>query len=306
MKKILLLLFSMLVISTANATWPSKSITIIIPFPAGGPADKIVRTIQPDLEKEFGVQVLVTNMAGANAGVAATHVINRKNDNHTFLFTELEFVVGQAYSGTYLYRNFVPLSTILTSPFALYSNSSSPNLLSKFKAQIQNQSLINVGYVGSAVAWLDQINSPLVMNLIPYKGGAPLFTDVLGSHVEYGISSAGGIWHRVYNDKSFKIVMISSNERLSSLPNVPTHPELGIKGPKVDLWYTFWALNTTDVSVQRNFAQAVRKVVAKNSQIQELSKTGFRVVNLSQEDTEKYINAEITHYEKLAVDRKKK
>jgi tripartite-type tricarboxylate transporter receptor subunit TctC len=299
MKKLLFLIVGFFMLSTAQAAWPTRPVTIIIPFPAGGPADTTIRNLQPDLQKELGVPVIVTNLAGASASVAASHMIAERNDNHTFLYTELEFVVGQIAIGKYMYRNFTPLTTILTTPFIFYTNTTSPNILERFKAQIKNKSNVNVGYVGSSVAWLDQITSPLSMTLIPYKGGAPLFQDVLGGHVEYAISGAGGVWHRVNVDQTFKPIMLSSADRHPSYPGVPTATELGFKGPKVDLWFTFWALNTTDQEAQQMFVSSVRKTVAKNKYIQDSSKTGYTVVNMTTPETQKYIDAEIKKYENL-------
>jgi tripartite-type tricarboxylate transporter receptor subunit TctC len=305
MKKIIFTLASFFIMSLAHATWPTKPVTIVIPFPPGGPADSIVRNLQPDLEKELGVPVIVLNMSGANAGVAAAHILTRKNDNHIFLFSELEFVIGQVYSKTHMYKEFTPVSTILTTPFILYSNSSSPNLQERFRAQIKNKSVVNLGYVGASVAWLDQLSSPLVMNMVPYRGGAPLYKDVLGGHVEYGISGAGGTWHKIYIDKTFKPVMISFAKRHSSFPDVPTAIELGFGGPAVDEWFTFWAQKNIDMSIQKEFSRIMHKTVAKNKYIQQISKTGYTVVNYNYEETQQYMNAEIAHYEKLPVKQNK-
>lgn len=305
MKKILFVLASFFIASIAQANWPTKPVTILIPFPPGGPADGIIRNLQPDLEKELGVPVVVLNMAGANAGVAASHILSKKNDNHTFLFSELEFVIGQVYSGTYMYKDFTPVSTILTTPFILYSNSSSPNLQERFRAQMKNKSVVNLGYIGASVAWLDQLSSPLVMNMVPYKGGAALYRDVLGGHVEYGISGAGGTWHRIYVDKTFKPVMISFAKRHPSFPDVPTAIELGFGGPAVDEWFTFWAQKNTDIAIQKEFSKVMHKVVAKNKYIQEISKTGYTVVNYNYEETQRYMNSEIVHYEKFSAKHKK-
>jgi len=299
MKQILVALASFFIITVAQAAWPTRPITIIVPFPPGGPADSISRNLQGDLQKEFGVPVIVTNIAGANATIAANHIMSERNDNHTFLFSDLEFVVGQAYSGRHMYRNFTPLTTILTTPFIFYANASSPNLLERFKAQIKNKSIVNVGYVGAAVAWTSQISSPLTTNMIPYKGGAPLYTDVLGGHVEYAISGAGGVWQGVYVNKTFKPIMLSSAERHPSFPDVPTATELGFKGSKVDEWFTYWSLNSMDPEAQQAFIAGIRRTVAKNKYVQDLNKTGFKTVNLTHAETQKYIGSEIKKYEGL-------
>jgi tripartite-type tricarboxylate transporter receptor subunit TctC len=304
----LLVLFSFFVtsISVAQTSWPSKKITIVIPFPAGGPADRTIRTIQPDLEKEFGVPVAVLNIAGSGAAAAVAHILVRNNDNHTFLFTELEFVIAQAYANTHQYRKFTPLSTVLSTPFILYTNTSSRDSQLKFRAQIQTKNSVNVGYVGSSVAWLDQISTPMELNLIPYKGGAPLWADVMAGHVEYGISGAGGVWNKVYVDKVFRPIMISGDRRSAAYPGVPTATELGLQSPRVDLWFTFWTQKDTDARAQTQFVKGLRNVITKNTGIQDLPNQGWQILNLNQADTEKYISEQIRQYEQLAVTKKSK
>jgi hypothetical protein len=297
MKKIVLIIASFLLATSAMAAWPSKEITIIVPFPVGGPTDQLARLIQADMGFQLKTLVIVKNMSGANAGVAAAHMIGEKTDGHTFLLSDLDFVVGQSLSGTHLYNNFTPLTVTTTTPLVFYG-ANSENIIDRFKAQIKNKSIVNVGYTGATQGWLTQISSPLVMNLIPYKGSPALQIDVIGQHVEYGIAGAGGILPLV-NDNKLKPIMVSSQYRIDAYPGVPTAAELGFKGPSATSWWCFWAKNDSDPEINAAFVAAVRNVVDKNIALQEWNNRAYKIVNLNQIETQKFITTEIKKYENL-------
>jgi tripartite-type tricarboxylate transporter receptor subunit TctC len=301
MKKLLIILASFFVVTTAQATWPTRPITIIVPFPPGGPNDTMVRTyLQQPLQDYLKVPVLVTNIAGANATVAANHMLDEKSGDYMFMYSDFELVVGQAFAGTQMYKKFTPITIVATTPLLIWGSSKTNNIIERFKAQIQNKSSVNLGYINGMYGWISQVTPPLEMNLVPYKGGAQLRLDVRGGHVEYGLSSAGGMWSSIYVDGTLKPVCITTAERHPAFPGIPTAKELGFKGPTSTEWYGFWARNDIDPEAKRTFLNAVRTVVAKGK-IQELNKMGHVVVNYTQEETQKFIDSEIKKYEKLAA-----
>jgi tripartite-type tricarboxylate transporter receptor subunit TctC len=305
MKKLLLILASFFIVTVAQAAWPTKPITIIVPFPPGGPNDTMVRThLQKQLQDYLKVPVIVVNIAGVNASVAANHMLEERTPDYTFVYTDFEFVVGQAMSGTHLYRKFTPITVVATTPLAMYGKSDSDRILDRFKAEMQNKSTVNVGHINGMSGWLSQVTSPLNMNLIPYKGGAALRLDILGGHVEYGVSSAGGVWNAIYVERTLNPVFITTAERHPAFPGVPTARELGFKGPTGLEWYGFWARGDIDPEIKRVFSKAVREVVATGS-IQDLNKTGHVIVNYNLVDTQKFIDSEIKKYEKLAPEKQK-
>jgi tripartite-type tricarboxylate transporter receptor subunit TctC len=300
MKKILFLIASLFITATAHATWPNRPITIVVPFPPGGPNDTMVRTyLQQPLQDYLKVPVLVTNIAGANAGVAANHMLEERSGDYTFMYSDFEFVVGQAFAGTQQYKKFTPITIVATTPLLIWGSSNGNNIIERFKAEIQNKSIVNLGYINGMYGWISQVTPPLQLNLVPYKGGAQLRLDVRGGHVEYGLSSAGGMWTSIYVDGTLKPVCITTAERHPAFPGVPTAKELGFKGPTSTEWYGFWARNDIDPEAKKTFLNAVRTVVT-NGKIQELNKMGHVIVNYNQADTQKFINSEIKKYEGLA------
>ena len=299
MKKLLITIASFFIMSTAHATWPNKPITIIVPFPAGGPADTLARAhLQQPLQDYLKVPVIVVNIAGTNASVAANHMLEEHTHDNTFLFSDFEFVIGQTMAGTHLYKKFTPTNLVATTPLLFYGKSDTDHILERFKAEMQNKSTVNVGYINGMYGWLSQVRSPLNMNLVPYKGGAALSLDVRGGHVEYGLSGAGGVWNSVYVDHSLNPIFITTSARHPAFPNVPTAKEVGFIGPVSTEWFVFWAGNDVDPEIQKTFSKAVRTVVAAGK-MQELNKTGYVIVNYNQADTQKFINLEIEKYKNL-------
>lgn len=304
MKKLLVAILGVIAMTSAIAAWPTKSITIVVPYPPGGPTDVMMRNIQEDLQAELKTPIMLVNLPGANGTVAAKHIISERHDSHTFLFSDLDFVVGQSYAKTHLYKEFTPTNVVITTPIMMYGKSSNNNIVERFKSQLQNRSVVNVGYTGATLAWISQQKSLATLNLIPYKGAAPLQTDILGGHIEYALSGAGGAWNFIQNNPSIKPVMVTGSTRNPQFPNVPTAAELGFKGPNATQWWTFWALADTDPAIQQQFKSAISKVINKNKKIQALNETGYSVVNYNAVDTQKFINNEIKKYENISNNQK--
>lgn len=302
-----LVVATVLLASQAFAAWPTKPITIIVPFPPGGATDVIARSyLQAELQDALKVPVVITNIAGSGAGPAANHILSEKNDNNIFLLSDVDFIAGQVNNANPLYKKFTPLTVINTTPLILYGSSKNNNIIQRFKGEILTKSTVNVGYVGTSYAWVTQVKSPTTFNLIPYKGGAQMSLEVQGGHLEYGVASAGGIWNSIYVDKTLQPLMITSPERSPSFPGVPTADELGFKGPHSYQWFAFWSKSDLDAEAQRTFTTAVRTIVAKSEKIQALSKTGFKNVNYTQAETQKFMDAEIKKYENLTISKQNK
>ena len=165
--------------------WPTKPITLIVPYPPGGLIDKFARAIQKDFQGKVSVPVEVHYMPGAASAVATAHVLNNPNDDHTFIVAEAGFVVGPALLGTNTYNEFTPVRLIGEAPYILFAANPDHNL----KQQIKNKKIVNMGIANQGEIWLNDLSWPTQLNLIPYKGMAPMMNDVLPGHTEYGILS---------------------------------------------------------------------------------------------------------------------
>ena len=297
MKKLLLGLILMTSSSWAVA-WPTKEITIVIPYQAGGVTDQLARTMQADLENILKVPVVIQNKPGAANMVAINHIMSKPADDHTFLFTIDEFVSGPVFQNSTAYKNFKGVTITGVVPFLVYSTSTSD--LEKFKKQLKNNVKVDVGSVGTnggANLWISNLQ-PIILNSIPYKGSPQLLTDVVAGHAEYGIMSMSGSYSLIQQGK-LNPIMVSSNQRNPQMPHVPTFRELNLHGESAENWFGIVTQKETSNQAVVKFSSAVRLIVSNNPEVKEFNKKGMNLINLDPVQTDKFLEKEIIRFEKL-------
>lgn len=295
MKKLITLL--LLLVSTCVLAWPNKEITLIVPYPPGGVNDQLARIMQPDLESILKVPVQIKNMPGAANGVAINHVLGSTNDDHTFIITMDDFVLGSLYQGNKSYNNFKATNIIGTVPYVLFGGPNSST--DHFKQQIKNKQTVNVGnngINGGAHLWGDNLTSKVKINPIFYKGSAPLITDVIAGHTEYGISSLAASYQFVQSKKLIPI-MQSGKTRSLTYPDVPTANELGIKGADSSTWFGVFTRKDTSANATNRLSNIVKLIVANNSKIQEFKNSGMSLNNLTQDSANQFFVQQIQQFE---------
>jgi tripartite-type tricarboxylate transporter receptor subunit TctC len=290
MKKLLIFVAAVL-LSAAAMAWPSKPITLIVPYPPGGPNDKFVRVIQKDFQDRVSFPVEIQYMPGAAVAVATTHVLNRANDNHTFIIADAGFVVGPALLGTKTYQEFTPVALIGESPYVMFT----ANPDNRIRQQIQNQNTVNVGVANQGEIWLNDLKWPTPLNLIPYKGNVPMVNDVLPGHTEYGVLAYLGVAPS-FNNGQIRPVMVFGDRRLPGLPNVPTANEMGFSGTYTTNWYAIWARKDTDQDAVTAMSRLVQNTVS--TKFQEF--LGLTVLNHGPKKAAEYANREIRIFERIA------
>jgi hypothetical protein len=285
------------IISTTVLAWPTQPITIVVPYPPGGVNDQIARFMQPDLESILKVPVVIENKPGAANAVAINYVLSKPNNDHTFIVSMDDFIIGPLYKDSKSYEEFRAINTVGTVPYLLYGNSTST--LSNFKKQIKNSNTVNVannGVNGSAHLWLSNLKSTLKINPIFYKGATPMIADVMGGHTEYGASSIPSSYPMITSGKLIPL-MQSGHKRSSTYPNVPTQYELGVKGPPTLTWFAVFTRNTTSDVASKKFAEVTRIIIANNPNIQELKNTGMDIINLGYDESELFFKQEVQKFE---------
>jgi len=295
MKKLITLL--LLLVSTCALAWPNKEITLIVPYPPGGVNDQLARIMQPDLESILRVPVQIKNMPGAANGVAINHVLGTANDDHTFIITMDDFVLGPLYQGNRSYTNFKATNIIGTVPYVLFGGQNSS--AEHFKQQIKNKQIVNIGnngINGGAHLWGEQLKSKVRVNPIFYKGSAPLITDVIAGHTEYGISSLTASYQFVQSGK-LRPILQSGRTRSVTYPDVPTARESGIKVADAATWFGVFTRRDTSSTATNRMSTVVKLIVANNSKIQEFKTSGMNLNNLTQDLSDQFFVQQIQQFE---------
>ena len=230
--------------------YPTKSITMVVPFAAGGPTDTVARSVASVMSKSLGQTVLVENVGGAGGNIGNEKVAKASADGYTVLLMH----IGISTSPT-LYRNlrynavtdFEPIGLVTTVPMTMIGNKDFPpnnvkELITYVKANKDKVSYANAG-IGAAshlcgMLFMNAIETDVLT--VPYKGTAPAMTDLLGGQVNFMCDQTTNTTANIKAGK-VKVYGVTSKTRVASLPDVPTMEEGGFKGFEVGIWHGMWA-----------------------------------------------------------------
>ena len=252
MKKLLLAALTALTATAALAEYPEKPITIVVPFAAGGPTDKVARDFAEGLRKQLGKPVIIENAGGAGGTLGATKVAKAANDGYTVLLTHIGMATAPA-----LYRNlqyktledFEYLGLINEVPMTLVGRSTlAANNYAELNTWIQaNKGKINLAHAGVGSAshlcgLLFQSTLKAEMVAVPYKGTGPALTDLLGGQVDIMCDQTTNTMGQAEGGK-IKFYAVSTAKRLNmpALAKLPTLDESGLKGFNVTIWHGLYA-----------------------------------------------------------------
>lgn len=299
----LLLLATSVVILTAGCQvggkpYPSKEISIVVPFGAGGPSDLAARYVGDLLSKDLGQPVIVVNRAGGGSAVGLQEVASSKTDGYAIGLTTSSLIsnkhIGQARVD---YTQMAPLAAMLNSPGSIAVKADSPykelkDLVSDAKAR---PGKVRIGNTGTGATWhlmsvmLEDLTSADFVD-VPYDGGAQIVAAQLGGHVEAGIQSVSGFTPNVAAGK-LRFLGVSADQRDPTAPNAPTFKEQGF-----DLTYGLW---TGFVAPKRVPSEVVSRLSGSFEKISKMpeftefaKKNGFGVNFKNPDDFSKLLKAE--------------
>jgi tripartite-type tricarboxylate transporter receptor subunit TctC len=290
MKRLLLSCLLVLQFSFSWGAYPDKPIVIVVPFPAGGPADAMGRSLAHAMGTKLGVTVLVENKSGAGGLLGVAYVANASPDGYT---------LGMAGTGAMVYAPFITkkmpfdpingltyLTTLVRTPNVLVVNVNSPyknlaDLLTKAKAQPGVLTYASAGVASSAhvVAELFQKLTGVKFVHVPYKGAAPALQDLMGGHVDLMIGEVSGLVGQI-KAGTIRGLALSDSQRLTALKEVPSAPEVGIPAWVADGAYGLVAPAGLPVELVKrlvetaNDALQTQEVISKFSELTSLTQPG--------------------------------
>lgn len=279
-----------LTLSAASASaqnFPSKTITIINPYSAGGPADLISRTIAEVMSPALGQPVIVENRPGAATAIAATAVAGADPDGYTLLIAgSPTHIITPAIKPDVTYKgieDFTPVSMVALVPNVLAVNKNSginsiDDLTAKAKASIDAISFASVGNGSlphlSSLFFMQQIDAQMVH--IPYKGGAPAVVDLLAGNVDMGFLNAPPLMAH-FGTGDLIALAVAAGKRSAKLPDVPTMVELGFEGFQMSTWYGISAPAGTPADVIAKLEEAFAEALKSPAVTERLGNAGVEI-----------------------------
>lgn len=289
-------------------TWPSKPITVVVPFPAGGGTDLVVRSVQPLLQRELGRPVVIDNRTGAGGTLGSAYVARAAADGYTAgVVTTSTHAVSVALYPKLTYnpvKDFAYAGFIGTSPYVLAVNNTlkvadAKALLSRLKADKAQHSFGSVG-VGTVSHLMGEQFQKLVavpMVHVPYRGAAPAYTDLIGGQVQIMFDNPVGLAPYI---KAHKIAAIAVTAPTSLLPDVPTFASQGVPGFEQQLWYGIAFPKGTPAAIVDRFNAALNKVLSDKAVVADLSSKGLTARPSRPAALQAAVQADIPYWGKIA------
>lgn len=289
-------------------TWPSRQITMIVPFTAGTTSDVIARSLARELGEKLKATVIVENKGGAGGNLGAMQVARANPDGYTILFA----TTGQAATNQLMYkkmeyspqRDFAPVVLVAKAPVIITARPDAPySTLKDFIAYAKaHPGKVTAGFPGNGT--LGHITGELLARSAgidfaktQYRGSAAILTDLLGGHIDVGMDSLAGYVPAV-KEKKIKALAVASAERWSKLADVPTVAE-SLPGFEAGVWYAMLvpAKTPDDVIAKLN---AVTNDWVKDEKTKEfLANLGITPAGGSPADLKAYTEAEIKKWEPI-------
>jgi tripartite-type tricarboxylate transporter receptor subunit TctC len=273
--------------------WPDKTVTVLVPFPAGGSTDTIARTVASYLQKKFDKPFVVENKAGATGTIGATQVKRSPPDGYTIMVTSL----GPLVIAPHLIKNtpydpltdFDTITVLVQAPNVLVIPANSPhkNVADVLAYQRANPGKMTFASSGNGAS--DHLTAELFWQQtktsgthVPYKGGAPAITDLLGGQVDASWQNINAIIGHVKAGK-LKALAITGAKRSPLLPNVPTLDEAGVPNVDVYSWQAMVAPKGLPPAIRTKLHAATVEALNDPQVKPKLDEVGFEVVGNSPE-----------------------
>jgi tripartite-type tricarboxylate transporter receptor subunit TctC len=230
-----------------TTTYPQQPVKLVVGFAAGGPSDLVARAFADQAAKSLSQTVIVENKPGANAVLATEAVASAKPDGLTLLAAATNHTMIPAlYTGRIKFdalKSFVPVCTLASSATVLVVGPSMPvktvgEFLQRVKAKPGSATYATPGQGSSPHLATEQFSklAGVAMVHVPYKGAAPVVTDLLGGQVDLSLATVGSVLPHIKSGKLMALA-VASRQRSALLPQVPTFDEVGVKGFVIDTWY---------------------------------------------------------------------
>jgi tripartite-type tricarboxylate transporter receptor subunit TctC len=295
----------------AASAYPDRPIRLLVSFPAGGSSDAMARIVQPGLEKLLGQTVIVENRAGAGGMIAIEAVAKAPPDGY------LVGVGGAGALGTNLAlgqkmpydprKDLAPVTGLAGSPFILaaaptFKGNSLRDVIAQAKASTDQ---LAIGHGGNGTlmhltAMMFNQMAGTKVSLVPYRGMAPVLSDLIGSHVALGISDPPSSISAIEGGK-VKAIAITSAKRFARLPNIPTFAESGLPGYESNGWFGIVVPAGTPPDVIARLNKAFVTLLKEPDVVERIHALGAEPMPMAPEEYGAFIRSEIEKWSKVVT-----
>lgn len=298
--------------------YPSKPVTVIVPFAAGGTSDVVARTITQKLATEWGQPIVVETKPGANSAIGATALARSAPDGYTFLIGSIgTYAINPGLYKTLNYdpnKDFAYLSIAIRNANVLVAAPNFPANTVEELIAYAKKNPDSVSYATGGTGSSDHLSAVLFRQQtgttgvdVPYKGGAAAQNDIMGNQVNVSFQNLGSVSNLIKSGR-MKALAITAEKRSAQLPDVPTFAEAGVPGMVVYSWQAFAAPKATPDGILKRLSTGLQSAMKDTEVKEKLEGMGFEVMATTPEEALKFQQAEaarwaaIIQQNKISVD----
>lgn len=296
-------------LAAAAADYPTKPVTVIVPFPPGGSTDTIARAISAKLTEKFGQTFIVENRAGATGAIGADQVRRAPADGYTLLVSSLAVFVVNPHLQKNLpsdpSKDFDLLTVAVQAPNVLVASpnmkvNSVADVIALLKKEPGKASFASSGagssdHLTAALFWQQTGTEGLH---VPYKGGAPAIQDLLGGQVDFSFQNINAVLPHIQAGR-LKALAVTGSKRSPVLPNVPTLTESGVPNADVYSWQAVAAPRGLPPEVKTKLHAAIIEAINDPAIKKQMLDQGFEIVGNTPEQFAAFQTAELARWKKV-------
>jgi tripartite-type tricarboxylate transporter receptor subunit TctC len=290
-------------------TYPSKQITLVIPFAAGGSNDIIARAIGKELSDAWGQPVIAENRPGAGSVIGASTVASAPPDGYTLLLVSTTFTINAAIKKSMPFdtlRDFTPVAFVARSPLLFVASKNVPVKSAKDALALAKSKPGEITYASAGIGSINQIAAELIATSagvklmhVPYKGGAPALNDLLGGHVDVYVSSLPQV-QQLAQSGQVNALAVTSVKRSPLLPNVPTLDEAGVAGFDLSSWWGIVGPAGMPPDVVNKLNAAINKTLTAPEMQKFMASEGAEAKVMTPQEFSDLIHSEVQRWTKVA------
>lgn len=292
--------------------WPTRPVTIVVTYPAGGGADLMARLIAPGLGRELKQSVIVENRPGAAGQIGASYVAKAAPDGYTVMIDASSYAVNPSLFPRLPYdpaKAFRPIGVLARYPNVLVATPSFPARTVKDVVAMAKQKPGTVAFASSGNGSAQHLAGALFEQRagvdllhVPYKGGGPAMTDVIAGQVPLFFANVASSLQHIKAGK-LKPLAVTSQKHTSALPGVPTMQEAGVPAYEVYEWNAAFVPSATPQPIVNKLADALRKVMMSDEVRQRVADLGGEIVAAPPAEAARFIDSQTQLWAKVIRER---
>ena len=302
-------------ISPATAQpYPSRTVSIVVPFPAGGSVDVVARLMVQKLNESLGANFIIENRAGGAGGaVGASAVTKAAPDGYTLMFTASIHIITPFINSKIPYdavHDFAPISLVAAGPLLVSTAPNVPaNTLKEFFDLVLKEpakytfATSSFGSAGHLAVELLKRDAGVDTLVIAYKGAGPMLNDIMGGQIQL-IADPMASSSPLAASGKIKALAVTSMKRVAAAPNIPSIAEAGMTGFDFSSWYGLWGPKGLPADITAKLQSEVAKVLALPDVKERLAVLGFEAIGSTPAEFAKFIDEESAKYSQIIKDAK--